>query len=299
MSSTDRSDCYTEAMLLVEKIGPEILNEICGYLDTNISNLVIKEIKTSGNEVYQLRVGNNFYALHKAGRNRYISIQDQIHNVEIAHTNGLSPRCVWNDGQCHMLTEWVTNQSTELKPRTKSTIDDSIVNLLAQLHSTAKPFRNTFDASYGLNWNLRRIGNKPRHLQRVIEKAKQFLGDYPNLEEANCHGDVVTQNIVFDKSNQPLLIDWEFSHRNTPYWDIATLVNNVQNTTSEGHEFLRRYTELRNQHPSENDFIEDITLLNGYRGVLALISSLWLGLQEQGTVEQENNLLFLATTLLE
>ena len=99
MSSTDRSDCYTEAMLLVEKIGPEILNEICGYLDTNISNLVIKEIKTSGNEVYQLRVGNNSYALHKACRNRFISIQAQIHNVEIAYNNGLSPKCVWHDGK--------------------------------------------------------------------------------------------------------------------------------------------------------------------------------------------------------
>lgn len=303
MSSVDRSHCYTAAMLGIEKIDPAVLHKICKYLNTNTADLTVQKIETNGNEVYQLVVGNNSYALHKAGRNRYISIQAQIHNVEIAYNNGLSPKCIWHDGKHHMLTEWVMSPPAALEPQSKFSINDSVLDMLVKLHSTTQPFRNTFNASYGLNWNLRQIGKKPKYLQRLISKAKQFLGDYPNSDWVNCHGDLVSQNVLFDLSKKPILIDWEFSHRNTAYWDIATLINDIETTTSESDDILRRYTELRNQHQSESNFIPDILLLNGYRGVLALISGIWFGLQNQKTVaqsdEQENYLLSLATTLLD
>ena len=259
----------------IDNIEADVLIRICQRFDVPISDLNVQPIPTSGNLVYKIDINDAYFALHRSGRQRYISIDAQVTNMGIAHAYGLSPKCIWNDGANYILTQWVPS-NPDIEPQKSIDLLIPTLHIMAQLHSTNLPFTNTISVQEALDWNLRQMNKISQSNQTLVNKALRFLNGLTNVDEVNCHGDFIQQNILSSRSCEQLLIDWEFSHRNTAYWDIATWANDGKLSQTEGHEMLRKYTHLRQLYQPDNSFFEDTARLDGYRGVMALISMVWV-----------------------
>jgi thiamine kinase-like enzyme len=148
---------------------------------------------------------------------------------------------------------------------------------LAGLHLSDEPFVDKISPGDALAWNLNALGGVSDKLEPQVKQAQRFLQQVDEPWQ-NCHGDVVLQNILVTPEHQIVLVDWEYSHQSTAYWDLAILLNDIDADGAQMQSIIDIYNDelsIRGAKQLDNE------LLGLFRGLLALISVLW-GLHESG-----------------
>ena len=68
-------------------------------------------------------------------------------------------------------------------------------------------------------------------------------------------------------------VDWEYSHRTTPYWDLAILCNSIEIPRALVHELIDDYNRHSSEYGAERLEPSQLKL---FQGLTALISAAWL-----------------------
>ena len=100
-----------------------------------------------------------------------------------------------------------------------------------------------------------------RHLQETLEH-------YP--DQRLCHNDLIPENIIQHHDNFTF-IDWEYAAYNSPYFDLATLV--------EFAPFSLRQQQALNQQYWGSDDEKHLSALTKFRQVVRFVEWLWESIQ--------------------
>jgi thiamine kinase-like enzyme len=78
-----------------------------------------------------------------------------------------------------------------------------------------------------------------------------------------CHNDLVASNILLSNDGRVRALDWEYAATCSPYFDLATVVNELEFASNERQQLLRHYG------------VSDERLLEDYCNVQRYITLLW------------------------
>ncbi len=101
-------------------------------------------------------------------------------------------------------------------------------------------------------------------------------------EQCLCHNDLIPENIL-QNGDQFTFIDWEYAGYNSPYFDLATLVEYGALTKSQQRELLRLYWQ-------DDDKLHQTTLRD-FQRIVRFIEWLWELLQDTNNVRKRRSLL--------
>lgn len=100
------------------------------------------------------------------------------------------------------------------------------------------------------------------HLQKSLEK---------NPQQCLCHNDLIPENIL-QSDHTFTFIDWEYAGYNSPYFDLATLVEFGPLTKSQQRELLRLYWQ--------SDDPQHISALKDFQVIVRFVEWLWESLKD-------------------
>lgn len=224
------------------------------------------------NDNYRLS-GNNFdyiLRLPRESTNRWIDRQTERHNLELAVASGLAPNYHYfaRDGLLlsNHLAGAVELTSKELH---NPALLQKVVAQVKRLHLLQPGFRGRVDLADLIN----------RYYGLMSVSDQQLLADFyeeikVTLEEAigndppdvSSHNDLVLQNLLL-QGERLWMIDWEYSSRASPYWDLATLCNEAAFDESAADEILEIYAGGKSNLQARQ--------LNRYRTLLRFLGDCW------------------------
>lgn len=184
------------------------------------------------------------------GTGAYIDRAVELTNARLAAGLGLAPEVLGADEVGTLVTAWATGGS--LGAVLGADHLDAVARLLARLHRLEGPWAGRIDVlgRFDRYLFLASRGPEVAGAQWFVELAgcRGALADRARALEvgappaAACHGDPWPANLVTDGSNL-LLIDWEYSGRGDPTWDLATFVAEAGLTASAASDLLGAYHE--------------------------------------------------------
>lgn len=101
------------------------------------------------------------------------------------------------------------------------------------------------------------------------------LAQHP--EQCLCHNDLIPENILQNDTDFTF-IDWEYAGYNSPYFDLATLVEYGALTKSQQRELLRLYWQ---EDPKPHQ-----SALRDFQRIVRFIEWLWVLLQDTNNVKK-------------
>ncbi len=258
--------------------------KISSFKSYSEDDLRITCLRANGNRVYKLDTGDHRAALRFSGRVRYISPTSEYRNEKSAAEAGITPPCLWHDPERgDRAVGWIDN-ACELPGGALA--DDlkcsRLAYLFANLHYGTDYFCDSVTPAHSLAWNYNRSADHDEDISRLYARAVVLLARLDHGLDANCHGDPVRGNIlVCGNSGQDLqLIDWEYSHRTSPYWDLAILCNDTDANENDTARLINHYNAVTGRKYGIAPLTQPV--LAGFRGVMALISLLWLRANSTG-----------------
>lgn len=251
----------------------EIMRRVPGFCGA--ADFSIARVGGAGNRAFRVECGAARACLRLADRDRYIGHDAERHNAMLAHRLGLAPRVLHADAEAGVLvTEWLADcEVADRRILDRAAARRGLVEALARLHGSRAPFRDAISPERALDWNLRNAGRGAQG-GALYRKARAFLRAHPVRCARNCHGDPVSSNLLRLAGGEWRLIDWEYSHRTTPCWDLAVVLNDLDASDAECRTFCEDYNASL-PALGRRDPVEPRTL-RLYRGVLALVGALWL-----------------------
>lgn len=132
-------------------------------------------------------------------------------------------------------------------------------------------------------------------VQAWMERIDDLESRIPALTVVS-HGDYHPLNIAFNRGER-IVLDWEFIHRNHPYWDLYSLMDitsfrydKVELTHDEREQALRRYWQQLQEGLSRHADalwreLDEGAFIRGYYWYASLYSAWIAGLIEQDLVE--------------
>ena len=225
---------------------------------------------------------NNSYRLRRAGDDWVLRIpraataalidrDAERHNQAIATELGLAPAIRWQDASGATLTPTLAG-SRSLRPRDLAdpVRRGLVVDALGRLHRCGRKFRGHVDLAALIESYFERVSAADR--SRLAPRVAQSRWVIGRLETADAdavpsHNDPVLENLLLE-DDRIWLIDWEYSAMASPYWDLATLANAADLDYAQSRSLLREYGAGRAPL--------DESLLFDYRGLLRLLTDLWM-----------------------
>lgn len=254
----------------------DLLRRAPVFHDQDLSTLEIEPMGSTVNLVFKIGFGSKSYALRIPGRERFINPFSEYQNQNSASAAGSAPQCLWYDDVTgSLLTAWLPRA----RPIRAEDIEDSarrgaLSQTLAGIHYDTQPFCDGFAPADALAWNLRGPAGQHPRIQGLSARADELMKDMAPVV-VNCHGDPVCANILVldDSPGAVWFVDWEYSHRTTPYWDLAILCNSIDADNA----FTRSLIDDYNQYCSEYSAVRLVpSKLKLFRGLTALISAAWI-----------------------
>jgi thiamine kinase-like enzyme len=205
--------------------------------------------------------------------------EEEVVSSLLAAKHRLSPKVIYYD-ETWLVTEYIDSIildkaefSIDKFITTSLTLMAKLHQLLPQLKTGAIPNLDTLKSVQRLFTNPVPLPSRQRliladitdTLTSKIEAEQSFSGAVNVL----CHGDINYSNIVFDKTQQPWLIDFECSHLAPVEFDLSMFiaVNNIP--THLVDDILTCYTDLvPNYRPNQ-------TLITYYLLYSFFINGLW------------------------
>lgn len=215
-----------------------------------------------------LVVSNNvfFVVRIESEASRALAMKREQEFVLLKALNQFSPNFVWAD-EYALVTEYTRGRHW-IAPH-------SLPNLVAQvhqLHQQKQPIEafNLLDHADGY-WQKLPSSTRLEHQDFFTKQRRHLqltLQRHP--EQCLCHNDLIPENIIQHDDNFTF-IDWEYAAYNSPYFDLATLVEFAPLTLGQQQEVSRQYWSSDDQ--------KHLTALNEFRQVVRFIEWLWELLQ--------------------
>ena len=223
--------------------------------------------------------------------------EEEVVSSRLSAKHGLSPKVIYYD-ETWLVTEYIDSITVDKAEfRTDKCITTSLT-LMAKLHQLLPQLKTGAISNLDTLKSVQRLFTNPVSLpsrQRTILaditdiltskiEAEQKLS---GTENVLCHGDINYSNILFDKTQQPWLIDFECSHLAPVEFDLSMFiaVNNIPTHLVDN--ILTCYTGLvSNYRPNQ-------TLITYYLLYSFFINGLWY-LDNTNDSKIDNNLSSLA-----
>ena len=208
----------------------------------------------------------------KKETNQYINRAFEADNIESVRQFGFIPEIVWRDDSGFSLT---TNCAQARPFNFKDMRDQSILTLLvehiAHLHKSNIQFRGEINIAELVTqyFNLvpkKSVAKLSPHYQTAQQKLSLIAE--ADIRKVPSHNDLILENMLVQPDNQLWIIDWEYSARASPYWDLATLCNTARYGLEQNQFLLELYnskgTDLNAQ------------VLRDYQIILQLLTVCWM-----------------------
>ncbi|HJV45116.1 MAG TPA: choline/ethanolamine kinase family protein [Bacillota bacterium] len=182
---------------------------------------------------YIMTIKGEEYVIRKPGKmtNQMIDRKLEKVNNNIASELGLNSECVYFDELIGVkISVYIKNsQNVALADPSSPTNLRTVSKLMKRIHSSPKPFPNSFDWQKELNKYEQIVkelnGDFFYDYAILKEKLLDFMGE--NIEHTfsyPCHNDTVPENFIINSNGRAYLIDWEYSGMNDPSWDVAAYI---------------------------------------------------------------------------
>jgi thiamine kinase len=177
------------------------------------------------NRVYKLSNAADTYVLrlnarHTAGLGLDRATENRV--LQIAHTRGLAPEVMFADEEGGiLLLRYVDGRVWT----TADLVDDDKLEALAKLLRGVHALPlcgKQFDASIMMDTYIGNFGEE-EHFVSLGLQCKAVIDNIDSAEGYRCcHNDVVAENLI--SSDRLMLLDWEYSCDNEPFFDLASLI---------------------------------------------------------------------------
>ena len=171
----------------------------------------------------------------------FISRFEEKEIQSFAYKNKLAPKVIFAKKGVYF-TEYVGGSVGSKEILKKDNNLEAIAISLRKLH--ALPF---VGRKFNAKLAAKKYYNTPGVVKSNIEKKCLKIIDETPLSSnlCLCHNDLVANNFIF--TPKALLIDWEYSSVNDPFFDLATVIEHHELTAKETKLFLDAYTLKKNQ----------------------------------------------------
>lgn len=204
---------------------------------------------------------------------RFIDLKREYTNHCIAAAIGVAPKVVYYDPRI-----WVSHWMKGALPLQPVDVKDwqlfeKLADILARIHTSESNFSNDVSLLQIVDWNLKQCPDQRQREHELRQQAARLLHE-DQSDRVNCHGDTTLGNfMVYTNTDALELIDFEYSHRGSAFWDLAILCNDLHLQPDEAGAFLGRYLRYRDESSMVNP--SQLSLLNQYRRLVGDISELW------------------------
>jgi thiamine kinase-like enzyme len=179
------------------------------------------------NRNWRVTAGGADYVLRSAGASsqRYLSRQQEFHNVAIAADLGIAPTLLYGDPETGVTLQPFLDDARALTPDDFAVpeIARKVGALLARLHRSGRSFQGEMRAfpiidtymDLAADDRLRRLRARAQPLRAAMEADPVAM--------VPSHIDANPANFLLRADGTLLLIDWEYSAMCDPAWDIASV----------------------------------------------------------------------------
>jgi thiamine kinase-like enzyme len=236
----------------------------------------LKNLLNAGksHNTYLVSSGSQQFALRLENPNSRDLAMAKNQEVSLMQTAGaLAPTVVWSDKHT-LVTEFI--HGTPWQPPDNL---ERLCQALQHLHRQNLPLP-AFDLQQHCDNYWQKIQQRDRSAAGLaadlFARCRQFLANtlstYP--EQVLCHNDLNADNILC-RGNDFIFLDWEYSCYNSPYFDLATLVECFDLGDVEEQ-------QLSDFYWSDEQQTAHLQALQAFRIVVRFTEWLWLTLKQEG-----------------
>ena len=230
------------------------------------------------NHSYYVAVGEGRYVLRLpgTGTDAYIDRAQEAHNAHVAARLGIAPDLVHADpGSGVCLTRRVdSGRVLDRHAFRDPAMLERAIGLLARLHRSGADFRGEMALFPSLGRYYRLCERRPDLLEALAaprRHAQRLRSWIEGTGEASrpCHIDPAPSNFILGEGAPPrlYLLDWEFSARCEPVWDLAYLSADASLSEAQDEHLLSCYYG-RVGAQGRDRFV-------AYKGLLDLLIAAW------------------------
>ena len=220
----------------------------------NLEDNQIGKVMPSGgmtNKNYKVYINDNPYIVRIPGNgtDEIIDRKSEKTNAKLAVELGLDKKILYiNENSGVKIAEFIKDAETLTATSAKREKNmKKVARILNTLHNSDIKMENIFDAFRLMDYYEDLIkkynGEFYDGYEEVKEKVFLLKKELKNLnvELMPCHNDTLPDNFVKDSKENMYLIDWEYSGKNDPIWDVTAYMLESEFSEDEEELFLNIY----------------------------------------------------------
>lgn len=255
----------------VAQLAPELLDILSQAVQCD-------KLPSQTNDVYRLGFKNEerMLKLPKQPANPFIDRAIEQHNLNLLQASSINtPKCEFINDQGVQLMQAIPKSK---RLNTEDLNDPAVLKKLAttirQLHDSQLPFQGTLNPrkllqDYAELASEKLTEDDKTQIQLALKKLD--AQDISTQSMRPCHGDFNLNNILIDAKQSLWLIDWEFSARADPFWDIAQLSLSGNFSHQQKSHWLNFYCKDHSKKQQQ----ESLSRLNTFEAATIWINRLW------------------------
>ena len=236
------------------------------------------------NRSFHVTIGAERFVLRipGAGTGAYIDREQEAHNAHAAARIGIAPEVIHADPETGVALSRCIEGGRVLDHRAfrDGALVERAAELLARLHRSGAPFRGAMALFPALDRYFRLCEHcRPDLLAPLAGARRRAEGLRSRFEgtpepEVPCHIDPAPANFMLVAAPSPrlYLLDWEFSARCEPVWDLADLSAEAAFSEAQDARLLAGYYGGRVGPEREDRFV-------AYKALLHLLAAAWAALR--------------------
>lgn len=204
-----------------------------------------------------------------------VNRSSELHNQGIALDCGLALDVLWCREDGVMLSAWLPgSRNLRSEDLADNAIFQALVSHITVLHQSFPRFEGEVTIEERLRYFLKKAGLQIDEQQ--VREVDDLLHEYSGLKvfevaPVNSHNDLNLNNCLRAGDGTLWMIDWEYSARASPYWDLATLSNQARLDSDQSAMLIDLYCRL---HALDRQL--NLQLLDCYQRMLTMLEKLWL-----------------------
>jgi thiamine kinase-like enzyme len=200
--------------------------------DARAEDINLEPLDSFTNLNYKVTANGKMYVLRIAGKGTsdYIDRAAEEYNARIATDAELNAEILFFDADHGtMLSRFVEGSTMDrVRFQGDSTAPARAAVVLKRLHGLNQVFKSRFDPFATVHYYLDLLRKLQAPLPDDYYEVKQEAGamrqalEAVSIPLAPCHNDTCPENFV-EAGRRIYLVDWEYSGRNDPMWDLGNL----------------------------------------------------------------------------
>lgn len=203
-----------------------------------------------------------------------VNRDSERHNHGIALEHGIALDILWCNQDGVTLSAWLPgSREITTQDLAEPSFLEEFMKRIVDLHQSAPEFEGCVSVEERLLHYSRRsdafsddhLADRLNRLMKLFYRLRQY-----DVEAVNSHNDLNLGNCLKAGDGSIWLIDWEYSAKTSPYWDLASLSNQMDWNEEQNGRLLEIYTRL---NPSIG--MLNLSLLECYQVMLVQLEQLW------------------------